>query len=366
MFKLPILERYIGYEILRIFLAILVILSLILLGGSLVKVLKLAASGVIPADSVLTLIFLELLRLGGRLRPAAYVFATVRTLGRLDQDQQMPLLQSSGLGLGKVRRMVILVAIPMALISSWLMLWVYPVSASIAEDLKNQHQEALLLAAMGSGRFYEARDGKLVFYAESSDSGGLRNLFIQVEKRDGISLVTAEKGSHYVEPVSGLRHVVLHNGREYNGSPGSNDFSALSFDEYEIAINAPEQEVRSKRPKHMHTTELLELGSLKANVELQSRLVFPLSVIAFGLLAIPLSRSSPRKSSYLNVVLAVVLYLIFMALLKSADQWMLREMTPEWLGMWWVVALMLLIALVLDNYDTLRFRRVARKRRAQA
>jgi lipopolysaccharide export system permease protein len=288
------------------------------------------------------------------------------TLGRLYQDQEMTVLQSSGLGLGKVRRMVILVAIPMALISSWLMLWVYPVSASIAEDLKNQHQEALLLAAMGSGRFYEARDGKLVFYAESSDSGGLRNLFIQVEKRDGISLVTAEKGSHYVDPVSGLRHVVLHDGREYNGSPGSNDFSALKFDEYEIAVNAPEQKARSKRPKHMHTTELLELGNLEASVELQSRLVFPLSVIAFGLLAIPLSRSSPRKSSYLNVVLAVVLYLIFMALLKSADQWMLRKMTPEWLGMWWVVALMLLIALFLDNYDTLRFRRVARKQRAQA
>ena len=366
MFKLPILERYIGYEILRIFLAILVVLSLILLGGSLVKVLKLAASGVIPADSVLTLIFLELLRLGGRLIPAAFFFATVMTLGRLYQDQEMTVLQSSGLGLGKVRRMVILVAIPMARMSSWLMLWVYPVSASIAEDLKNQHQEALLLAAMGSGRFYEARDGKLVFYAESSDSGGLRNLFIQVEKRDGISLVTAEKGSHYVDPVSGLRHVVLHDGREYNGSPGSNDFSALKFDEYEIAVNAPEQKARSKRPKHMHTTELLELGNLEASVELQSRLVFPLSVIAFGLLAIPLSRSSPRKSSYLNVVLAVVLYLIFMALLKSADQWMLRKMTPEWLGMWWVVALMLLIALFLDNYDTLRFRRVARKQRAQA
>ena len=122
MFKLPILERYIGYEILRIFLVILVVLSLILLGGSLVKVLKLAASGVIPADSVFTLIFLELLRLGGRLIPAAFFFATVMTLGRLYQDQEMTVLQSSGLGLGKVRRMVILVAVPMALISAWLML----------------------------------------------------------------------------------------------------------------------------------------------------------------------------------------------------------------------------------------------------
>ncbi|MEJ2399472.1 MAG: LptF/LptG family permease, partial [Gammaproteobacteria bacterium] len=165
---------------------------------------------------------------------------------------------------------------------------------------------------------------------------------------------------------SGLRHVVLTNGREYNGKPGSNDFSALQFDEYEIAINAPEQRARKPRAKHMHTLDLLDLGTLEANVELQSRLLFPLSVIAFGLLAIPLSRSSPRKSSYLNVVLAVVLYLVFMALLKSADQWMLRKMTPEWLGMWWVLVLMLLIGLILDNYDTLRFRRKARKQHAQA
>ena len=85
MFKLPILERYIGYEILRIFLVILVVLSLILLGGSLVKVLKLAASGVIPADSVFTLIFLELLRLGGRLIPAAFFFSVTVSSRLIDR-----------------------------------------------------------------------------------------------------------------------------------------------------------------------------------------------------------------------------------------------------------------------------------------
>jgi lipopolysaccharide export system permease protein len=368
MLKLPILERYIGYEILRIFLVILVVLSLILLGGSLVKMLKLAASGTIPTDSVATLIFLELLRLGGRLIPAAFFFAAVMALGRMYQDQEMTVLQSSGIGMNRIRRVILMMGIPVALVSAWLTLWVYPVSARIADDLKNQHQEAVLLAAMGSGRFYEARGGKLVFYAEQAEtgSGKLGNVFIQVRKTDGVSLVTAESGKHFLNESTGLRHVVLYKGREYNGQPGSNDYSALHFDEYEIVINAPEKQDRRVDLNSMDSLDLIRKGNLTSSVELQSRLLFPLSVIAFGLLAIPLSRSSPRKSSYLNVVMAVVSYLVFMALLKSADKWMLFGMTPDWMGLWWILVLMLVIAAMIEGYNGMRFKQVRRNRHAAA
>jgi lipopolysaccharide export system permease protein len=367
MVQLPILERYIGYEILKIFLVILVVLSLILVGGTLVKVLKLAASGAIPTDSVMTLMFLQLLRLSGRLIPATFFLAAVMALGRMYQDQEMTVLQSSGFGPGKIRRIVLVTAVPLAIVSAWLTLWVYPVSGRIAEDLKNQHQEAVLLAAMGSGRFYEARGGKLVFYAESAETGTgqLGNVFIQVRKKEGVSLVTARTGKHFLNPDTGLRHVVLFDGHEYNGKPGSNDYSAMHFDEYEIVINAPEQQGSRVSLSSMPTLDLLGENSLKASIELQSRLLLPLSVIAFGLLAIPLSRSSPRKSSYLNLVLAVVFYMTFMALLKSADQWMLLGLTPAWMGLWWILVVMFLIAPVIEGYDQMRFR-LARRRRAAA
>lgn len=368
MLKLPILDRYVGYEILRIFLVILIVLSLILFGGSLVKMLKLASSGTIPTDSVATLIFLELLRLSGRLIPAAFFFAVVMALGRMYQDQEMTVLQSSGIGMNRVRRIILVIGIPIALVSAWLTLWVYPVSARVAEDLKNQHQEAVLLAAMGSGRFYEARGGKLVFYAERAEtsSGELGNVFIQVRKRDGVSLVTAKTGKHFMNETSGLRHVVLYDGREYNGKPGSNDFSALHFDEYEIVLNAPEKQNRRVDLNGAGSLALLRQDGLYSNIEFQSRVLFPLSVIAFGFLAIPLSRSSPRKSSYLNVVFAVIFYLVFMALLKSADKWMLFGITPEWIGLWWILVLMLAIAAIIEGYNGMRFKQIRRNRHAAA
>ncbi|MEJ2322112.1 MAG: LptF/LptG family permease [Gammaproteobacteria bacterium] len=139
----------------------------------------------------------------------------------------------------------------------------------------------------------------------------------------------------------------------------------MHFDEYEIVINAPEQQGSRVSLSSMPTLDLLGENSLKASIELQSRLLLPLSVIAFGLLAIPLSRSSPRKSSYLNLVLAVVFYMTFMALLKSADQWMLLGLTPAWMGLWWILVVMFLIAPVIEGYDQMRFR-LARRRRAAA
>ena len=163
-----------------------------------------------------------------------------------------------------------------------------------------------------------------------------------------------------------MRHVVLFNGDEYNGKPGSNDYSALHFDEYEIVINAPEKLRARISLNGRHSLELLRDSSLQANTELQSRLLFPLSVIAFGFLAIPLSRSSPRKSSYLNLVFAVVFYLVFMALLKSADQWMLMSMTPGWMGLWWILVVMAAMAMLLESYDYIRFRHVRRNRHAAA
>ena len=77
MLPLTLIDRYITREIFKVFVSILLILLLVLVGGSFVKLLQLAAEGDIANEVVFTLLGLEIFRLAGRLippaRPRAYV-----------------------------------------------------------------------------------------------------------------------------------------------------------------------------------------------------------------------------------------------------------------------------------------------------
>ncbi len=366
MLSLPILDRYISSEILRIFAVILTILVLILVGGTLVQMLRLAAGGSIPPEKIITLASLEALRLSGRLIPAAFFFATVMALGRMYQDQEMTVLQSSGVGPLRIIRIVAVAALPMVLISAWLVLWLYPVAGRVSDELKMQHKDAVLLSAIGAGRFYEARGGELVFYAETVDaaSSTLENIFIQIRLENEVVLITSDKGRHFLNEETNRRQVVLENGNEYVGFPGSETFSIMHFDEYAIEINATPGGKASFDISNVDTLDLLSYDDIKAKADLQSRLVFPISVMAFALLAIPLSRGSPRSSPYTRIIFSVLVFLVFMVLTKSAEKWMVKGMTPEWIGVWWIIVAIVVATIAVYLYDRVRFIRSGRSRAA--
>lgn len=366
MLNLTILDRYISSEILRIFAVILTVLVLILVGGVLVQMLRLAAGGSIPPESIITLASLEALRLSGRLIPAAFFFATVMALGRMYQDQEMTVLQSSGVGPLRIIRIVAVAALPMVLISAWLVLWLYPVAGRVSDELKMQHKDAVLLSAIGAGRFYEARGGELVFYAESVDaaSGSLENIFIQIRPKKELVIVTSDKGRHFLNEITNRRQVVLENGNEYIGFPGSETFSIMHFDKYAIEINAATGAKARFDVSNVDTLDLLSVDGIKAKADLQSRLLFPLSVMAFALLAIPLSRGSPRSSPYTRIIFSVITFLVFMVLTKSAEKWMVKGMTPEWIGVWWIIFSILAATGAIFAFDRWRFIRSGRSNAA--
>ena len=73
----------------------------------------------------------------------------------------------------------------------------------------------------------------------------------------------------------------------------------------------------------------------------------PVSVLILAILAVPLSRSSPREGRYARIGAGLLLYVIYANLVSIAYVWVQRELVPDWVGMWWVHALMLSYALFL-------------------
>jgi lipopolysaccharide export system permease protein len=73
----------------------------------------------------------------------------------------------------------------------------------------------------------------------------------------------------------------------------------------------------------------------------------PISVLVLALLAVPLSRSSPREGRYGRLGIGLLCYLIYTNMLAIARLQVEQESVPDWVGVWWVHAVALAVAALL-------------------
>ena len=105
--------------------------------------------------------------------------------------------------------------------------------------------------------------------------------------------------------------------------------------------------------------ELILNDSILSKSELQWRLSPPIALIILVLLAVPLSKSSPREGQYGGLVIGVLIYLVYVNLLGAAKVWFEQGDSPMQLGMWWVHGCYA-VFLVLYLFSESRLSRVGR------
>ena len=80
-----------------------------------------------------------------------------------------------------------------------------------------------------------------------------------------------------------------------------------------------------------------------------------------------MSHSLPRQGVYGRLFLAGLVYFSYLNLLSAAATWMKNEVTPAWLGLWWVHGIMLIFgALMLFRDSRWGLRLFGRLRRRRA
>jgi len=151
---------------------------------------------------------------------------------------------------------------------------------------------------------------------------------------------------------------VLYNGRRYEGVPGEKGFLVVEFDEHGIPVRSEAKKEFVPIIAAKPTLDLLTSSDPKDRAELQWRISMPLSVLVLALLAVPLSRSSPREGRYARIGVGLLVYIIYTNLQSIARVWVEREIAPPWVGMWWVHALVLALALMLLGREAGWFYRV--------
>lgn len=356
-----IVDRYVIREIARTCFGVTFVLLLILVGNQFARVLGRAASERLTRDAVFELLWLTSIEYLTVLLPLALFFAVVLSLGRLYRDSEITAMTACGIGPLRLCRPVLIFALLLAVLVSWLSFEVRPWVNYRTHLVKVEAKRQLRSAALVPGRFRIAPGGEIVFYARGADDDGtLRDVFIQ--RRDGnqIEAVIAASAEQALSPDGNRRELVLRDGRRYVGVPGTLEFYVVDFEEHGIPIILPSIDDFPEERETESTIQLLGSPDVADQAELQWRLSSPLSLVLLALVAVPLAKTSSRTSRFDRIGLAILVYLVYTNLLGVGRNMIESGKAPGWLGISWVHVTVLVFALAALAWQSgvrIRFRR---------
>lgn len=327
-----------------------VAIFLVLLGISittqLVRLLGQAAGGLITSTGVVALLGFTLVGYLPILLSVTLFIAVLMTLTRSYRDSEMVVWFSCGLGLTRWIRPVLIFSLPLVLTIALLSLLLSPWAVQKAEDFRRQMDSRDEVAQVTPGVFHESRRADRVYLVEevAGKANLVANVFVSSTQNGKLGVMVAQSGFQETA-VNGDRFLVLLNGRRYEGEPGSPEYKIFEFGRYAMRIETAESAVRAPTTKTTSTLDLIRDPEPRNLGELSWRVGLPASALILCLLAIPLSFVNPRAGRSMNIVLAILVYMVYSNLLSIMQASIAQSRIDFFIGMWGVHAAMVLLLL---------------------
>ena len=335
--------------------AVTTVLWLIVMTARLAVYLGMVAEGRIPASVIFTILAYKSVSHLAGLAPAALLLGTILGFGRLYRDSEMAALIACGAGPAAIYRGMLVCALPFCFFIAMLSLVVAPWADGRAYRLQKTAMAGSIFFGVTDGRFNELPGGNAMLYVEKvdADDGRLRNVVYQTEK-NGRQIVLTAPTAFQEKRGEGEHFLVLLDGHRYEGSPGGGDWLMVDFKRHGVAIQEPEPDFSVMRTDTWTTAQLLKSVEPKKVAEINRRASLPLMGLIMALLAVPLSKSSPRDGRYGRLFLGVLVYVAYSNVLTLGQSWLEREHVPLVFGLWWVHVLGLLGWLAVIDSTVLR------------
>jgi lipopolysaccharide export system permease protein len=331
------IDRYVISELVMALMAVMVVMFVVVLGGVMADTLSRIARGKIAAALLLSQIGLRSLEALVLILPLALFLGVLLGLGRLFRDGEMAVLAASGYGPRQLLKPIAVVALPVALVLGVLSFWLAPTAARAGNRMVQEASRSMLVAGMEPGRFVEipGRDAVLYIGAMNAQGTQFEQLFLYNETEEGVDIVTAERGEFFRDAIE-ERYLELADGFRVEGTLDSPAFRTMRFESNAVKIpDAPETPLKYPTAEQ-DTLSLLRGGSTGAQAELHWRLSAVIAPLLLAWLALPMSRSPPRRPRYGKILVALLAYLVFTNMLGLGRAWLQQEILPISLGLWWI------------------------------
>jgi lipopolysaccharide export system permease protein len=255
----------------------------------------------------------------------------------------MAALSACGIGMTRLLVPIGTLTLLLALGLAWLAMVLTPAASRRIEEIRFNAEQNVGLSAVEAGKFNSPDSGETVLYAEEVVGEELRDVFLQTQRDGRVTVVLAERGRRLVNSQTGEQSFVVYDGRLYEGVPGEAQFLVFEFDEQLLPIRPDDEDELEEVAAAKPTLDLLQSSELADRAELHWRISLPLSLFVLALLAVPLSRTSPREGRYARLGIALFIYLIYTNLLSIGRVWLERGVVADEAGMWWVHAVVALV-----------------------
>ena len=341
-----ILSLYIIREISGLFLLGIMVFTLILLMGRLIKLTDLVISRGVPLADVSRMILYLMPSFLVYTIPMAFLLAVLLAFGRLSADNEITVMKAGGISLMQLMPPVLLCGLVASLLTLAASTVGVPWGNSAFRDLSLSVLKQNVTATVREKIFWDDIPG-IVMYTEHFDEEQrtLKGVLIH-DGRDASRPLTifAADGVIGGGPNRNDIRLVLNNGSIHSVGK-EEEYRLVHFGEYIMTVSGAGQGTGMGRNElDMTVSELYrridssatkKSTRLKLQSELNSRFAFPFASLVFAVVAVPLGMQSRRsgKSAGFSTSIAVLLaYYVMQSFLRTlADKGTIPPVLALWL-----------------------------------
>ena len=386
-----ILRRYMTNQVASTTALVLGFLVVMMLGGRLIRYFGIAAEGNLDISLLFSIIgynlpyFLELIL------PLAFFIALMLVFGRLYVDQEMAVINGSGVSRGKLARLMTPLILVLFVGEAALSVFAKPWGVRSSETIWQQQALTSAFDLIRPNEFISSGNYHLYVGSLSDDKKQLQNVvLIQTKEADApisnddVELakqlantdmpqeltstidsskqaiskdtITLAKRAEQVDNGSGgITQLDLFQGRRYEVGAGSLKYNQIGFERYRITL--------TERPKEIVTEDNIETQALTplwqaatgsssispstnamraAQGELGYRFALPWLMIIAPMLAVPLAQVKPRQGRWLRLFPSVLLFVSCALGIISLKNAVSQGSVSVWAYAWLVLGFMAL------------------------
>jgi len=338
---MKILEKYLLKEILGSFLSVFLIFMVILSSNTMLRLIEEASTGTFPTYLLFPVIFVKITQYSIYIIPISLFFGIIIALGKFYNSNEMAVISSSGQSIFDIAAIINKIVIPSFFIVALFSLYITPSATEYRSKLEHRLNSEERIEEIKPGRFTSSQNGKATFFVESLDKDILNKIFFSSSDERG-SKVENSKSATYYKNQNNQRFILLKNGTIIETLTSIDTNTTITqYKEHGLMLGKAAISFESDDLEEQSTYDLFMSNSLASRAELQARLMFPLATLILGFLAIPISYSSPRKGRYDKIFLGALVYFSYFIAMSVTKKMFLLELTPNFLGLWWLHLVMI-------------------------
>lgn len=308
-----IIRRYLVKQVVSTSMVVVALLTLIIMGGRLIKYFGIAAQGRLDASILFSILGYRLPEFLTLIMPLGFFIGLMLVFGRLYVDHEMAVFNGSGISRNRLSRLLVPAMVGFMAVQTLLMVWVSPWGLRQFEQLTSAQAVRTGFDLVRPKEFVSS--GPYTIYASdlSEDRKNLRDIvfYQRAKQKDKPDVMILAREAKRVEIPNDTANVVdLIEGRRYEIYPGQPRYSQAEFKSYRLRIESnQEKEVSGTQAESMSMTKLWEKrDDPVVQSELGWRVFGPFIIVLALMLATALSEVNPRQGRYYRLLPAILIF----------------------------------------------------------